>query len=40
MEVIVSFLVILELMKTGKVTVEQETVDDEIVVISKEAQQE
>jgi len=37
MEVIVTFLVMLELMKTGKITVEQETVDDEIVVISHEA---
>lgn len=37
MEVIVTFLVVLELMKTGKLTVEQETIDDEITVISKEA---
>lgn len=37
MEVIVTFLVMLELMKTGKISVEQESVDDEIVVISKEA---
>lgn len=37
MEVIVTFLVVLELMKTGKLTVEQEAIDDEITVISKEA---
>lgn len=36
MEVIVTFLVVLELMKTGKVTVEQQSIDDEITVISKE----
>ena len=36
MEVIVTFLVVLELMKTGKVTVEQDSIDDEITVISKE----
>lgn len=36
MEVIVTFLVLLELMKVGKVTVEQENIDDEIVVVSKE----
>lgn len=38
MEVIVTFLVLLELMKTGKVTVEQEGIDGEITVISKEAE--
>ncbi len=37
MEVIVTFLVVLELMKTGKVTVEQESINDEITVISREA---
>lgn len=36
MEVIVTFLVVLEMMKVGKVTVEQESIDDEIVVITKE----
>jgi len=36
MEVIVTFLVVLEMMKIGKVTVEQESIDDEIVVITKE----
>lgn len=36
MEVIVTFLVVLEMMKLGKVTVEQESIDDEIVVITKE----
>lgn len=39
MEVIVTFLVLLELMKTGKILVEQESVDDEIVVISNQAQE-
>lgn len=39
MEVIVTFLVVLELMKMGKVTVEQESIDDEITVISKEAEE-
>ena len=39
MEVIVTFLVMLELMKTGKISVEQESVDDEIVVISKDAEE-
>lgn len=37
MEVIVTFLVVLEMMKIGKLTVEQESIDDEITVISKEA---
>lgn len=36
MEVIVTFLVVLEMMKIGKITVEQESIDDEIVVITKE----
>lgn len=36
MEVIVTFLVVLEMMKIGKLTVEQESIDDEITVISKE----
>ncbi len=36
MDVIVTFLVVLEMMKTGKLTVEQETIDDEIVVIAKQ----
>lgn len=36
MEVIVTFLVVLELMKTGKITVEQESIEDEIVIITKE----
>ncbi len=35
MDVIVTFLVVLEMMKVGKLTVEQETIDDEIVVISQ-----
>lgn len=39
MEVIVTFLVVLEMMKVGKLTVEQESIDDEITVISKEAGQ-
>ena len=39
MEVIVTFLVILELMKTGKVNVEQDSVDDEIVVVSRDTQE-
>lgn len=39
MEVIVTFLVVLELMKMGKVSVEQESIDDEITVISKEAEE-
>lgn len=38
MEVIVTFLVVLEMMKVGKVTVEQESIDDEIMVISREAE--
>lgn len=38
MEVIVTFLVILELMKLGKATVEQDSIDDEITIISKEGQ--
>lgn len=37
MEVIVTFLVVLEMMKMGKVTVEQEDINDEITVISREA---
>lgn len=40
MEVIVTFLVVLEMMKTGRLTVEQESIDDEITVISKEAGEE
>ena len=36
MEVIVTFLVVLELMKIGKVTVEQDSIDDEITIISRE----
>lgn len=39
-EVIVTFLVVLELMKIGKLTVEQESIDDEITVISKETEDE
>lgn len=39
MEVIVTFLVVLEMMKIGKLTVEQESIDDEITVISKEAEE-
>lgn len=39
-EVIVTFLVVLELMKVGKLTVEQESIDDEITVISKETGEE
>ena len=33
-----TFLVILELMKLGKATVEQDSIDDEITIISKEGQ--
>ena len=36
MEIIVTFLVVLELMKVGRITVEQQSIDDEIIVISKE----
>ncbi|MDO4292223.1 MAG: segregation/condensation protein A [Eubacteriales bacterium] len=39
MEVIVTFLVVLELMKTGSITVEQPSVGGEITVISREAGQ-
>ena len=31
-----TFLVVLELMKIGKVTVEQDSIDDEITIISRE----
>ena len=36
MEIIVTFLVVLELMKVGRISVEQESIDDEIVVTVKE----
>ena len=36
MEVIVTFLVILELMKVGRVTIEQDNLFDDIIVISNE----
>ena len=36
MEIIVTFLVVLELMKVGRIAVEQESIDDEIVVTVKE----
>lgn len=36
MEVIVTFLVVLELMKVGKITVEQESIGEDITVISNE----
>lgn len=38
MEVIVTFLCILELMKVGRITVEQNELFDDIVIISKEVQ--
>ena len=34
MEVIVTFLVILELMKTGKITISQESIFDDIMITS------
>ena len=34
MEVIVTFLVILELMKTGKITISQENIFDDIMIES------
>ena len=37
-EVIVTFLVVLELMKTGKITVEQASINDDMTVISREEQ--
>lgn len=40
MDVIVTFLVLLELMRVGKITVEQADIEDEITVISREAWQE
>ncbi|MCQ2520530.1 MAG: segregation/condensation protein A [Lachnospiraceae bacterium] len=36
-EIIVSFLVILELMKVGKISVEQEDVNDDLIITSNEA---
>ncbi len=36
-EIIVSFLVILELMKVGKITIEQEDINDDIIITSNEA---
>ncbi|MGN0166877.1 MAG: segregation and condensation protein A [Acetatifactor sp.] len=35
MEIIVTFLIILELMKTGKITISQENIFDDIVITSK-----
>lgn len=35
---IVTFLVVLELMKTGKITVEQASINDDMTVISREEQ--
>ena len=37
MEVIVTFLVILELMKVGKIAIEQDDIFSDIVITSKEA---
>ncbi len=37
MEIIVTFLVILELMKMGKIGIEQENIFDDIIITSKEA---
>lgn len=37
MEVIVTFLVILELMKVGKIVIEQDDIFSDIVITSKEA---
>lgn len=37
MEVIVTFLVILELMKIGKIAIEQDDIFSDIVITSKEA---
>ena len=37
MEIIVTFLVILELMKLGKIGIEQENIFDDIIITSKEA---
>lgn len=36
MDVIVTFLVVLELMKTGAVFVEQESIEDDIIITTKE----
>ena len=37
MEMIVTFLVILELMKVGKINIEQEQIFDDIIITAKEA---
>ena len=34
MEIIVTFLIILELMKTGKITISQESIFDDIMITS------
>lgn len=38
MEIIVTFLVILEMMKTGQIDIDQENIFDDIIITSKEAQ--